>query len=562
MSLFGGSELSEPTSGQEFANHTSWPLQDPSDVTDFSDQGSPSTSASEYLHDDSRDDESASLAWAHTALHDSNEKDRWRRATRSERDVFEDLRRLECDDLSVHLCNAHVLKSRVYDTEKRDERSFRGRLKDKGQLRNPASWVPSRKWTAWPLALDEVPLENEHWGIGRSEEELIETTPPDDVLQRPSDELRELLSAECLREANFVHKTLKGNTQSDQGLDYVSGDNAREHTSDSGTASGRSTRSSHHSPESADVRNSPHFLPGPALADANIQAALEPVVSSTLQDFDYLLRALSRSRSTHHIHGKKRRHGKDTSTPSEHVETSKTSMISLKRDRSKSHAVRRLKRARPSPRDWSEVLGTAALVGWDRRIVGAAQRRCERLLGEEMQMREIRADDIPARPGIRTDHGHVGRREEIMQSIEQAEVDRTTTSSSALVYRCPEASCAVEHPSRSEWLRHISSAHGYKYTGVENVVQRTSQTGSKLCCPDPDCQRHEWPFPTQWRLKEHIQRSHGGVAKAKSPSPAAIEELHCGTHVDGFLQPILAQRWRSDSRSRSTSRTTNRSEAE
>jgi len=44
-------------------------------------------------------------------------------------------------------------------------------------------------------------------------------------------------------------------------------------------------------------------------------------------------------------------------------------------------------------RDWSDVLGIAALQGWDAAVIDAAARRCASLFGEGMDFRVLRAED-------------------------------------------------------------------------------------------------------------------------------------------------------------------------
>ncbi|MCJ1471943.1 hypothetical protein MMC13_000585 [Lambiella insularis] len=61
--------------------------------------------------------------------------------------------------------------------------------------------------------------------------------------------------------------------------------------------------------------------------------------------------------------------------------------------KSRARALRR-KRARMGLRDWSDVLGVAAMQGWDRRVIDAAARRCAALFGEGMELRVLEGKGV------------------------------------------------------------------------------------------------------------------------------------------------------------------------
>lgn len=78
--------------------------------------------------------------------------------------------------------------------------------------------------------------------------------------------------------------------------------------------------------------------------------------------------------------------------PQPHVDTKPESASSPKRKRirrsnptkSQEHALSRL-----GLRDWSDVLGMAALKGWDPNVVKRAGKRCAELFDEEMGFRTV-----------------------------------------------------------------------------------------------------------------------------------------------------------------------------
>jgi hypothetical protein len=51
------------------------------------------------------------------------------------------------------------------------------------------------------------------------------------------------------------------------------------------------------------------------------------------------------------------------------------------------------KQAQLGPRDWSDVLGIASMVGWDPDVVSRAAAKCSKLFGEGMQFRTLNEED-------------------------------------------------------------------------------------------------------------------------------------------------------------------------
>ena len=65
---------------------------------------------------------------------------------------------------------------------------------------------------------------------------------------------------------------------------------------------------------------------------------------------------------------------------------------SKRRRRSSSHSRERVLERRQRKlglRDWGEVLGVAAMVGWDREVIDKAVSRCAKLFGEGIDFRML-----------------------------------------------------------------------------------------------------------------------------------------------------------------------------
>lgn len=195
------------------------------------------------------------------------------------------------------------------------------------------------------------------------------------------------------------------------------------------------------------------------------------------------------------------------------------------------------KRTRPSgdskhplgQRDWSEVLGMAALVGWDPAIVDRAARRCASLFGEGMSFRTM------------------------------PETAATATSDRKLDYT-------------PEMLPSIETDHDHD-DEVPSALQG-------YFCPFADCQRHHQAYDRGFRWREHLKRGHeltkAQIAEIESALPDSRAASHApvltfledemledaitdedktsSVHTDGFLIPISASVGGDGNRSRSRQR--------
>ena len=91
----------------------------------------------------------------------------WRFYTESERGLAASLDQLRANDLSVHLYNAHAIRSRARDAEavRTDMTvSKKRRLSDVDQ-HSRATWQPDSTWTAWPMRPEDVPRKQERFGV-------------------------------------------------------------------------------------------------------------------------------------------------------------------------------------------------------------------------------------------------------------------------------------------------------------------------------------------------------------------------------------------------------------
>ena len=299
----------------------------------------------------------------------------WRNWTAPERELIASLEQLTAKDLSVHLYNIFKLKKKGIlkqrsQVPKQDE--------DDADMYDVDSWVPPRVWTAWPLAPEAVPREQEE----RKSVEAVILPPPYIVRPKlPGDILRELLEAEILRKARLRF--------------------ARRAWSDSDDNYGDEPM---------------NMKPAIMTDDERASKILKPTIHTILGRLDALLMGLhsarsaslafdesgnesqsqTRVRSVSQPTSRKRKRAA-SGTDAVTATTSEQAMMVSETDTSfASKSTSRLRvrrRSRLALRDWSDVLGIASMIGWDPAIVENAASRCASLFEECITFRTLKEGD-------------------------------------------------------------------------------------------------------------------------------------------------------------------------
>jgi hypothetical protein len=185
-------------------------------------------------------------------------------------------------------------------------------------------------------------------------------------------------------------------------------------------------------------------------------------------------------------------------------------------------------------RDWSDVLGAAALAGFSADVISRATQRCADLFEEGMcihNLAEIHAasgktdmaskryapgQPLPPEPGDYESH-----------AAEQ-EQSRTVFRPSSLMLDRPSSSSAEEK----------NEKHRRRSLSVISTYQLAY-------CPHPGCSRALDGF-TRWaNLERHLLLVHGKSPGLVIEDGDSADELYGAVHVDGFLKPIKARKgWR------------------
>ncbi|TVY44187.1 hypothetical protein LSUB1_G003146 [Lachnellula subtilissima] len=158
-------------------------------------------------------------------------------------------------------------------------------------------------------------------------------------------------------------------------------------------------------------------------------------------------------------------------------------------------------------RDWSEVLGSAALVGFPPDVIARATQRCANLFGESMTMRTM----------VETPFGG-------------ANPDTLTK------YQ-PEAIPDFESSLSESESSDNSEESDLEHRSLKQTKPRGNAPKKEVCyCPIKDCPRQVRGFSSMQDMRAHLMRGHNmskeDIAEFEVPSD---EEMDGAVHVDRFL---------------------------
>lgn len=139
--------------------------------------------------------------------------------------------------------------------------------------------------------------------------------------------------------------------------------------------------------------------------------------------------------------------------------------------------------------DWSEILGLAAVKGWDEKAIARTAQRCAALFGESM-------------------------------SFVPLDENQTTKNVLEPVHYTPST---IPAPSILAAAKTSASKRPLFQVGT-------------LRCPHPECYGHTKDFALPYRVVEHCMRVHGYDPRTNNSENE--ERLHGGVHIDGFMQPV------------------------
>lgn len=379
----------------------------------------------------------------------SDRPNRWRGSSEKYKSLIADARqtkdsldRLDDQDLSAHLFNIHGLKRGLYPDlfDNNDTKPKLEQWKRKERLYEDQGWFPHRSWTAWPVEPGVVPRRDERmlWYRHRNGEVAdVKKAFEARLRETPSQELEDMLLAEFTKQARKKFEAREWDIDRDSESEVEEaqeepvqnqGKRKRQDNKDTGSDGSRREKLMKTSrqetsatlvnrsgtPLGADIFDT-IYKPIVIADDEVARSKTQPMVNSIIAKVDSLLTALNHSR-THQFTSiqirKRTKSRQDQLLPEEEEEedSRSTSPASIDRNNkldSDSSATRKTdayessrKRSACRPRDWSEVLGMAAIIGWSPEVISRTQARCQALFAERMTFHDTSSGPYDAPPKV------------------------------------------------------------------------------------------------------------------------------------------------------------------
>jgi hypothetical protein len=458
----------------------------------------------------------------------------WRDYTADERALVTSLDQDRASDLSIHLYNAHALKSRLYDRNAADAskpwHSKHHWIKPEEDGSTP--WYPDANWTAWPLHADDVPRKSEGFGKDTLKDDTADGTIKMPVSWRAGADLDDEVLALMLRKAKERFK-LRSRMEGDSTARQPSATRSPSQVRSSPSVEFRQSSvasealndlgSEMETTETEDF-TTPEFM----IDDDEVKKLLGQSSRHVLAQFDNLLMGLHRSRQ-YHASGstvntkpansrptKRKRRSTTNETPP--LVTDNDDIAKQERTTGRDYTNHPSGKNPLYPRDWSEVLGVASLTGWNQAVIDRAAKRCSALFGERILLRTMpetaagKAEDKLTKytPEMIPDFDLVG----------DTGVEENPASEVEVGFRCPEDSCPQHHrlyEKRFMIRQHLRRVHKYGQEALDAYDQACAPQDAK---------------PSTEHLEaEREKNDEGADDDEQNESIAAVRE-------DGHMKPV------------------------
>lgn len=207
------------------------------------------------------------------------------------------------------------------------------------------------------------------------------------------------------------------------------------------------------------------------------------------------------------------------------------------------------KLARWGLRDWSDVVGAAALAGFSDKVIARTTRRCADLFGQGMEIRRFNEGPASRGSGMQSvqyqpQKVHLsssdGSNDE--SSDEHALFQRRLTSRQASLARSSRESTSDRGRKSPRTPSHAPSQ------SLSRSRSRSRSSAGQFFCPVASCDRAANGFTRRTNLRRHMELVHPGHDGEDVDSD---DEVVGAVHVDGFLKPIVPSRgWRGQDTAR------------
>lgn len=471
----------------------------------------------------------------------------WRSWTKEDRDVAESLELDRAQDLSIHLYNAHVIRLQALkfkESSSRKRRSGTSETAGDDHIFN----VP-KIWTAWPIPPNEVPRD------------LLYPAAFD---TRPSKELEECLISTTTKAARERWNTREweGNDKLEQQAAHPSDLSDHDEAPEMQTSGLHAIAEDERSLNTSDDASAddlygigPTAKPVPLADDDKARSLLLPSTRHIISNLDRLLLALHRARQSYALpiltddddraascatdaegqsspsSGKRRRRPRaQRESSASTIDTAVSASTSSSRRRKGVWKERSVPRNRKISglglRDWSEVLGMAALTGWDEEVLARASKRCVKLFGEDMLFRRFHEAEHAGEKSFFTERLASGEEppgsgqatyDQVprIQETDQSE-DSQLEGTAGLKYPCPVETCSrhkTPFHTAGNLKQHMARNHAQfeAEDEKERIVEAAMRNRREVFCPVQTCHRSREPFTRGSKLYLHVRKIHPEV---------------------------------------------------
>ncbi|KAK0308643.1 hypothetical protein LTR91_019201 [Friedmanniomyces endolithicus] len=474
----------------------------------------------------------------------------WYDHTREERGLAASLDQQCANNLSIHLYNTHALKRRLRDPQLaaaakpwQSKRTWL-RMDEEGK----APWHPDSQWTAWPLPARDVPRREEVFGVSPGDVDEDNTYRKSE-LWRPSDDLENEIQALMLSKAK---ERFRQRHWVDADDDFHAQDvqvkreyQARDDRSDSDLPETKSARlpqiATYQSALLADDHEAA-TITRPTLDDLVAGLHTSRVgqrrVRSTSKSRSRSGTTKSRSKSRSQAPAESSARGRtrikaeisatgsseeSSDADSDHDDNDSTIPLSNKQRGNSQRSRHEL-----GQRDWSDVLGIAALVGWDSAVIDRVARRCASLFGEGMAFRTMHetAAERPNDVVVEYKPGMISATVDSEAGTGSEEQEPTATA----VYSCPYQECprhAEGHVKAWRWREHLRRVHKLSKRQIADIEGRQGHGETAFRSPSAEASLSG----------DTIEADEVGN-ELTSDVDSSDSEMVGGVHNNGFLRPI------------------------
>lgn len=471
----------------------------------------------------------------------------WRDYTADERALIASIDQERANDLSVHLYNAHALKSRLHDPDvAAKSRSWQSKQHwIKTGEDGSVPWYPDHNWTSWPLHANDVPRKSEAFGKDPLLDDAAEGTLRMPISWRAGADLEDEVQALMLRKAK-ERFSARSWVNAEPSMPAPSRSRSASHIQSSPppvSTSRQSSVASGAQPDTSGSENDATVMqdfskPVLMVDEEETTRLLKPSARHILSKLVDVFMGLHQSRryrtpgsdatsepAVQSLSQKRKRRSTANKAPAElsdeepepaanNGNRGKPPARDYTEHRSGDHAL--------GPRDWSEVLGVASLAGWSPDVLDRAAKRCAILFGERMTFRTMPEAAVGKFADTLTTY-HPEMIPDIAISDDE-DMDVEGEAEPRPGFSCPVTWCAQHHrlyEKRYMIRQHLRRVHHYDQEALDAYDHGFTPAEAKPSIEDHDAEQDV-----------------NAEEKATNQQRDESQPLENAVEVDGFMMPV------------------------